>query len=397
MIWKLLRHNISVWQIAGYAVATLVGLSIVMVAMQFYGDASVALADDAEGGVGLLSSRNIVISKPVSLSATLTGEAPVFSREEIEEISAQPWAGGVSRFQAADFSVRAGVELGDRAMHTALFLESVPDSLLDIDSREWRFDPSNPTIPIVISKDYLSLYNFGFASSGHMPMISEGMLSAVPLQITIAGNGRSATLPGRIVGYSSWLNTVAVPQEFMDWAHGQFGAPTLADPSRLVITVSDPSDPDIEHFLEDRGYELAGPGNEIGRAAYFLRLLVSVIAAVGLVITILAFGILMLSLFLLVQKNRRAISGLLLLGYAPSQVAVCYIRLIVAVNASVLILSAVVLFGVTPLWQKGLSNIGIVGATPWLAIGVGGVLMLLITLTNICVIHRLVKKVYVLN
>lgn len=397
MIWKLLRHNISIWQIAGYSVATLAGLIIVMVAVQFYRDASSALAMGEKGGVGLLSSRNIVISKPVSLSSTLTGDVPSFSQQEIDEIASQPWSSGVARFQAADFGVRAGVELGNRAMHTAMFLESVPDSLLDIDLREWTFDPSNPSIPIVISKDYLALYNFGFASTGHMPMVSEGMLSAIPLTMTFSGNGRSATLQGNIVGYSSWLNTVAVPQSFMDWAHGQFGSDVLAPPSRLVVTVSDPSDPEVETFMKQRGYEIAGQGNDLGRAAYFLKLLATVIVAVGLVITVLALGILILSLFLLVQKNRRSISGLLMLGYSPRQVAACYIRLVGIVNASVLAVSVAVLFLVAPLWQQGLAAIGLSGVSLWESIAVGTAIMAVITLFNICVINRLVKKVFMLN
>lgn len=397
MIWKLLRHNISVWQIAGYAAATLVGLVIVMVAVQFYRDAARTLGADGDGGVGLLSSRNLVISKPVGLSATLSGQTPSFSPSEIEEIEAQPWASAVSPFQAADFGVRAGVELGDRAMHTALFLESVPDRLLDIDERSWKFDPENPSVPIIISKDYLALYNFGFAASGHMPMINESMLSSVPLTITLSGNGNQATLPGRIVGYSDWLNTVAVPQAFMDWAHGRFGAGPVARPSRLVIEVSDPSDPSIESFLSAHDYELAGPGNDIGRAAFFLRLITTVIVAVGAVITVLALGILVLSLFLLVQKNRRAISGLLLLGYTPSEVSACYIKLVAWVNLAVLVVACCALAVLAPMWQGALAAIDIEGASVLVSIGVGTLIMVAITIINICVIKRLVKKVYMLN
>lgn len=397
MLWKLLRRNISAWQIAGYAVATLVGLIIVMVAVQFYRDAAGALGNETEGGVGLVSSRNIVISKPVGLSATLTGATPSFSEEEISEIESQPWAGGVARFQAADFSVRAGVELGDRAMHTALFLESIPDSLLDINKSAWKFDPANPSIPIVISKDYLALYNFGFASTGKMPMISEGMLSSIPLKITLAGNGHSATLPGHIVGYSSWLNTVAVPQAFMDWAHAEFGAPYLSDPSRLVIQVTDPADPTIGQFLKERDYEQAGDGNDLGRATYFLRLLTSVIVAVGAVITVLALGILMLSLFLLIQKNRRSISGLLLLGYSPGQVAASYIRLVAAVNLAVFVVACTALAFLSPLWQHGLSAIDLGGASLWMTMTTGAGIMTVITLINIGAIMTLVRKVFIIN
>lgn len=396
MIWKLLRRNISVWQIAGYAAATLVGLSIVIVAIQFYRDAAVAVAPE-EGGEGLLSSRYVVISKPVSLSSALTGAAPSFSPAEIDEIAAQPWAGSVAPFRAADFSVNAGVEMDGRGMHTALFLESVPDEVLDINPSDWAFDPSHPEVPIIISKDYLSLYNFGFAASGRMPMVSESMLSAIPLDITLSGRGDRLTLPGHIVGYSSRLNTVAVPEAFMDWAHARFGSGSAPAPSRLVVQVADPAEPSVSAFFSDRDYQVAGDDGDIGRAAYFLRLLTSVIVAVGAVITVLALGILVLSLFLLVQKNRRAIAGLFLLGYSPSEVARCYCRVVLAVNAAVLAVALAVLLLVAPLWRSALVSIGIVPSSLWPAICIGIALMALITLFNICVVSRLVRKVFLLN
>lgn len=391
MIWKLLRKNINAWQLAAYALSSLIGLAILLVAIQFYRDASSAISPSGDG-IGLISSRNIVISKPVSLSSTITGDAPSFSEEEIAEIAAQPWASGVARFQAADFRVHAGVDFGNRAMTTALFLESIPDSLLDINQHLWNFDPAHPTIPIVISKDYLALYNFGFASSGNMPMLSEDILSSVPLQITLSGNGQTSTLPGRIVGYSSWLNTIAVPQAFMDWAHNQFGAPTLADPSRLVITVSDPADPAIDSFLADHDFELAGPQNDLGRATYFLKLLTSVVIAVGAVITVLALGILMLSLFLLIQKNRRTIRGLILLGYSHSQIAGCYIRLVAIINACIIALAACSLACIAPFWQKSLDAISLAHAPMLPTILIGLAIMGAITIINIAVIRRLVRS-----
>ena len=53
LVWRLLRRNISAGQIAGYALATLVGLSIVLCAVRFYGAGSSAVNADA----GVLSAR----------------------------------------------------------------------------------------------------------------------------------------------------------------------------------------------------------------------------------------------------------------------------------------------------------------------------------------------------
>ncbi len=394
MIRRLLRRNISIWQIAGYAMATLVGLAIVMAAVQLHGDIQGGLSSESDesGGIGLISKRNIVISKPVTMSTTLTGNKPGFSTDDIADIERQKWCGGVAEFRAADFGVWAGIDMGGRTMQTALFFESVPDRLLDIDPDKWTFDPTSPMIPIILSKDYLTLYNFGFASTGRMPMISESMLGKIPLTVTLTGNGRRLSLPARIVGFSSWLNTVAVPERFMDWAHAEFGSGTAEMPSRLIVEVADPADPDVDGYLEEHDYEKAGPDDNLGRASYFLNLLTGIISAVGGVITLLALGILMLSLYLLVQKNRRTISGLLLLGYTPQQVAWCYIRLVLWINAAVLLFASGALLIARSLWRTGLARIDIPVSSPWTALLTGTAIMAAVSAANALTIRRLVRR-----
>lgn len=60
---------------------------------------------------------------------------------------------------------------------------------------------------------------------------------------------------------------------------------------------------------------------------------------VGLFISILSFYILMLSIFLLLQKNTTKLESLLLIGYSPNRVALPYQILTVGLNIIVLILS----------------------------------------------------------
>lgn len=162
IVWQLLRRNISQSQMIGYAVANLVGLIIVLTAIQFYQDVkSMQGNDDA-----FISARYIVISKRVQGLGSLLGPRAEFSQEEVSEIAAQPWAEEVGTFTASAFSVYASVELASKYMSTALFFESIPDEFFDVKPSDWTFDPAgSTTIPIIIPKDYLALYNFGFAAS----------------------------------------------------------------------------------------------------------------------------------------------------------------------------------------------------------------------------------------
>jgi hypothetical protein len=284
------------------------------------------------------------------------------------------------------------MEFGGKGMSSFLFFEAIPDNFLDISPDDWHFDPSNPIVPVIMSKDYLTLYNFGFAASRGLPQLSETLIGNVPLAVQLSGNGQNRTLPARIVGFSSRLNTIAVPQEFMDWANGEFSATDLPDPSRLIIEVSTPGDPDIEKYMSRNGYEIAGDKADNSKASYFLTVVTSIVIAIGAIISVLAFFILMLSIYLLLQKNKQKLHDLMLLGYSPAQVARPYFMLVGIVNVSVLVLSEIIMLLAASWWQPRLQEIGVAAGSVVPAAVTGVVIIAFVTGLNIIAIARIVRR-----
>ncbi len=321
-VWRLLRHNISAGQIAGYALASFVGLAIVLTAIQFYRDVSSVRNDDDS----FISKDYLILSKRVEGVSGLFGRSSAsaddtrFSEQDIADIASRPWVRKVGRFSSASFNVYAKVELGGSSMGSALFLESIPDEFFDVTPKDWTYEPGRSSyVPVILSKDYLSLYNFGFATSRGMPQVSEEVIGMVPLKLSLSGNGRQEWVDARIVGFSSRLNTIAVPEEFMQWANSEFSETPAEAPSRLIVMLDRPGDPQVESYLEEHGYETAGDRADNGKAAFFLSVVTTVVIGVGLIISILAFFILMLSIYLLLQKNRTKIHDLMQLGYSPAR------------------------------------------------------------------------------
>ena len=126
----------------------------------------------------------------------------------------------------------AGIRLS-----TEMFFESVPDEYVDVSLDKWHFDEDARVIPIIIPRNYLNLYNFGFAQSRSLPKLSEGLMSLVQMDVMMRGNGRVEQYKGNIVGFSNRLNTILVPQSFMDWANKNFAPEKEAEPSRLIVEV----------------------------------------------------------------------------------------------------------------------------------------------------------------
>ncbi len=381
MLRRLLLQNLSLSQIIGYALATLIGLSIVGCAVKFYADAVSVFAPSADESAAFSDSYP-VISKPVTMLGTL-GSASTFAPAEIAEIRSQPWAGDVAPFLPANFTVVATVDFAGRGFSTHMFLEAIPDDFIDVRPEGWDYTPgSGDCLPVIIPKDYLNLYNFGFAASRGLPQVTPAMLSQVPLNLSLSGPSGGMTICARIAGFSSRINTIAVPMSFMTYANSLLAPGTSTAPSRLIIRVSDPTDPAIARYLDSRGYEISGTDPGASRAASLLRLGAGIIITIGLIISALALMILLLSINLLIQKNRPAISTLIFLGYTPGTLARRYIAATATLNAILTLGAILITLSASALWKGALAPFGLAPASALGAIGVMVALMLILTAIN---------------
>ena len=337
LVWKLLRRHISGAQLGGFFLASLFGMTIVLLGLQFYRDVAPVFTE----GNSFLKKNYIVATRKISTLGSLTGKSNTFSTQDMEDLRRQPFTQSVGAFTPSLFNVSAGLGM-ERAgirLSTEMFFESVPNKYMDISLDRWRFDPESHVIPIVIPRNYLNLYNFGFAQSRNLPKLSEGLMNLVQMNIRLSGNGLTEVFRGQIIGFSNRLNTILVPQTFMDWANTRYAPGKQPRPSRLIVEVNNPADPAINRYFDEKGYETEGDALDAGKATYFLRLITSVVIGIGLLISLLAFYILMLSIFLLLQKNSEKLHNLLLIGYTPTQAGTPYYLLSIVLNLSVWILA----------------------------------------------------------
>lgn len=387
---RLLRRNLSVSQLLGYAIANLVGLALVATAVQFHRDVNTVI--DSEDSY--ISRDYLVISRKVSGLGGLFGSSPAtFSEADIADLEAQPWVREVGRFTASAFNVAASVDVGSRGLSTALFLESIPSQFFDSLPPGWDYQPGNgEPVPVILSKDYLTLYNFGFASSRGMPQISESMTGMLPVKLSLSGAGRQQWVDARIVGFSSRLNTIAVPESFMTWANETFADAKPSAPSRLIIEVTSPGNPAIDRYLESHGYEAAGDNATSHRASYMLSVVTATVVTVGSVICALAFAILMLSIFLLMQKNRDKIRALMMLGYSPAAVGATYMRLVATINLAVLAAAIGLTLLASSLWRAPLAAMGAGSASAVASILTAVAIAAVITILNFAAIRRSIRR-----
>lgn len=393
LVWKLLRQHISVPQFAGFFFANLVGMLIVLLGFQFYHDVlPVFTAKDS-----FLKADYLILSKRVGTADVFTGRGHEFSGSELDDLSAQPFVTSVGKFTSTNYRVDASLSVnGIPLMKTDFFFESVPDDFVDVSSSEWEYRPGDKRVPIILPRSYINMYNFGFAQTRSLPKISEGLLGMIDLGILIRGNGQEERFHGKVIGFSNRLNTILVPQSFMDWSNARFapGEPTKS--TRLIVQVGNPADERVTTYLEKKGYEVESDKLAAEKTTYFLRMVVSLVMIVGLVISVLSFYILMLSVYLLVQKNASKLENLLLIGYSPARVAMPYQVLTIALNVAVLFMAWAVL-SVARGYYMGILTTLFPQMEPgglWPSIVAGLILFLVVSVLNVIVVRRKVMRVW---
>ncbi len=352
LIGKLLRSHLSIAQLTGFFIANLTGMVIVLLCIQVYADLRPLFGDND----GLMRNNYLIVTKKIGTLGMLTGRNSSFSPEELEEIRRQPFIKKAGIFDASRFKVTAGIVFQHIGFSTEMFFEAVPDEYLDIQSPEWHFTPGGRTIPIILPRNYLDLYNFGFAQSRNLPKMSEGVIGLMRLDIRLSGEGRQGEFTGKIVGFSNRLNTILVPADFMRWANQTYASHAQPAPSRIILETNLSGDAEAERFLKANGYETDQEKLEAGKAVGMLNRITFVTGAVGMVICILSVYILMLSIYLLLQKNSTKLENLLLIGYSVSQVASPYRRLTWALNTAVLLLAVAAVLWIRSLYIPWLTE-----------------------------------------
>lgn len=340
LVWKLLRQHISVPQFIGFFFANLFGVMIILFGFQFYNDVVPVFTS----GDSFMKNNYLIVSKTIGTANALSGQSNTFANSEIDELKEQKFVSGVGRFTSAAYKVDVtmGVK-GVNILNSELFLESVPDKFVDVPLDKWQYDEGSKTVPIILPRSYITMYNFGFAQSRSLPKISEGLVGMVDFTLFVHGNGKEGQFKGRVIGFSSRLNSILVPQSFMEWSNKEYSADSDNQPTRLIVEVDNPTDSKVTTYMENHGYDTADNNMDAEKITYFLKLLVSIVMVVGLVISVLSFYILMLSIYLLVQKNSTKLENLLLIGYSPASVALPYQILTLALNLSVLVIALVAL------------------------------------------------------
>lgn len=392
LIEKLVRKNLSILRITTFCFFSIIGFFILILAGTIYLDYAKNFGEDSS----VWKANYIVLNKKISSLQTLTGEKPSFNEDEIEELKSQNFTAKVGTFKSSQFPVKlqVGGIAGIRGFSTDLFFESVPKDFIEVDQLDWKWQEGQDFIPIIIPKSYLNLYNFGFATSQGLPQVSESLFTKIPFQLIIGKDENQKIYQARIVDFTTKINTILVPENFLEWANQTYATQKTAQPSRLVVETKSQGDENASIYFEQHNYDINKDELKNNELTYYLKLAFSLVLFIGLIIVFAAIWLMIINFQLMIEKNKHKTKDLFLIGYNINQLARPYLKFsIIFMLVSYIISIPLVYFVLNIIKEKVGKFMTIESSHVWEVIGFGLIIVFFLFILNKIILTQSIKKI----
>ncbi|MES2775107.1 MAG: hypothetical protein V4722_13045 [Bacteroidota bacterium] len=287
----------------------------------------------------------LVINKEVNKENQTQKDKNVFSDADIADFKKQSFTQSIGPLTATRFGVTLQSYSNELPFSTDMSFESVPDEFIDIKSKDWKWEEGQKDLPIIIPSFFLDLYNFGMAQSREeLPQISPEALMMISIKVTISGNGQSLEIPGHVIGMTDRINSVLIPESFMNWANAKFGyqqqQPRI---TRVVVKTQDPSDPELTNYLKEKKLSTNEDKTRFSKARTAVNIIVKVLAGFGIIM--LLFALLVFSLFiqLTIASCKTEIELLITLGTSPGQLSRFLMKQFFPANVLIMLVCAAII------------------------------------------------------
>jgi cell division protein FtsX len=201
-------------------------------------------------------------------------------------------------------------------------------------------------------------------------------------------------LKGKVAGFSDRIQSMLVPQEFMQWCNARFAQGEKRSPSRILIKTKDATSPVLNQFLEKNQLQADKEKTRFSKYREIVNWIAGISGLSGLLM--LVFAALVLSLFiqLNIVSKQDEIRLLIQLGASPQQMIGFLMKKFFPPNA-IIVLIALGLVAILQYLLFGWLQKKTIGVSAWispLTLIAALLLILLMGVVNRIAIGKSVKE-----
>lgn len=293
-----------------------IGLLASLLAVILYFDISNAESSNND----LFGENSLVIQKKVTQFSSFGLNSTEFTDEEINLLKQKSGIIDIGKFTSANYEVGISENAGDGlpGFYANMFLQSVPDRfIIDIDSLNWSWNKNSAYVPIILPRSFLVLVNYGIAPSQGLPQISEDFIKSVRIKLHLIGHQEKGTALGKVVGFSSEINSILVPESFVIYSNKKY-APNVSDQiNRLFLKFDDGAFSQIQGTMEDMNLDISESTLGLSKLKSLINQILGFVLIIALLIMLVSILSLLQFFQIIIINSSAEVKTLLKIGYGP--------------------------------------------------------------------------------
>ena len=287
-----------------------VGVLLLLSSVQMYININQLIRDKntRKNGSDFISITKIITNENM-------GKDNRFTEVDIKELQSQTFIEGAAPLKANAFKVTAAA--GNMIpFSTDIFVEALNTNFIDTVPESFKWQPGDDIVPVIFATDFLEMYNV-FAPSWDLPQLSEKTAGSLQIFLICHGHNGERQFKARIVAFSDRVNSILVPEKFLEKQNKDIGGIENVNVSRLFIKTKDANNPKLLSYLAQKQYHVNKDKTKFGRVKGILQTIVSSLAGFGILVILLALVLFSFYLQLMITKSKDNLQLLLTLGYSP--------------------------------------------------------------------------------
>jgi len=314
--------------------------------------------------------------------------------EELAALKKLPEVSAVGIIQPGYFKASLSSTSDRFPFYTDVSFETVSSDFLDEIPEHWTWQEKDEYVPIIVPSLYLDLYNFQFALAQQLPQLTPEVVKMIFFNIRIQGPNGEVVLKGKVAGFSDRIQSMLVPQEFMQWSNARFAQGEKRNPSRILIKTKDATSPVLYQFLEKNQLQADKEKTRFSKYREIVNWIAGISGLSGLLMLIFAALVLSLFIQLNIVSKQDEIRLLIQLGASPQQMIGFLIKKFFPPNA-IVVMIALGLVAILQYLLFGWLQKKAIGVSAWispLTLLAALLLILLMGVVNRIAIGRSVKE-----
>ncbi len=335
-----------------------------------------------------LGSTFLIIGKRVTEQNMGQPKATIFTKADIDDLTKAPQVQEVGKISSNHFPVYAmmGGKLG---FATDMPLESAPDKFIDKMPTEWEWQPGKRDLPIIISSQFLDIYNYVFAPSQGLPQLSETAVKSIALNFKIGNGDHTEVFLAHVVGFSDRIGSVLAPQSFIDYGNKTYGQSGVSEePSQLILKTLDPSDTRFANYLQQHDYTTNSQNLRWSKIRAIVEMVSTATGVLSLLLMSISTLVFILFIELTIARAKQSLTLLLELGYGPKYLSKFMIKRFLPLVLGTILVSAIGVIGAQQIVANMAKSQGLIlaplpGWPVWAALLVSTTILLTLVIKSI--------------